>query len=541
MLRSMSQRCHTGKAVKRLIGQKCIPVLLAAFFMPAIALSQINGSEYGHVYISGQITNESNGAPINGQAVFIESDITSDPEFVYFDTVYTNNQGFYYDTIKTYSEKGSLVFQTYDFENQQYKEQDYFRFYWDNEAFIVVDFEIYDTATNNDFQANFYALKDTLVINDLRYNFFDDSYGEDIRTWEWDFGDSTQISTNENPNHEFEKPGIYDVTLTISNKGSGNDYFYTSTITKKVKAGLREYYHVGGHAFINMFPIDKGEAYLYKFDSSNTLVPLDTARIDTLGYYYFYQLIEGKYITRVKIHPNSIHFPNYISTYHGNVLHWEEAKMVTLDETNWECDIDLIHKNDTEPGNGLIKGNITYENGEGMTFMPAQGIDIMLFDNNDECAHYIQSDDNGVFSFADVPYGTYNVHAEVTGKETIPVTITLDPQNSNVNSLALIIQNNQITFDVAEPEPALIAHITDIYPNPARDHARLSLEMKNPSGLTLTIYNYLGQIAYSGHQVLETGRHVLTIPVSSLKPGHYQLIIRTDDHSQISQKLVKTN
>ncbi len=517
--------------------------LFLLLLLPQFAISQINGSEYGYVYISGQITNETSGAPVPNQTVYIQSDISYNPSFVYSDSVITNESGFYFDTIQTTCDQGSLVIYTYDENNLQYKEQKYFRFYWDYEAHIVVDdIEIFDPATNNDFQASFYALKDTVVVGELLYNFYDNSIGENIRTWEWDFGDNTNIAAIQNPQHVYDEPGVYNVTLTISNKITHDDYFDVSTITKAIHVIDKAYFHLGGHAKIGGFPIDFGYAYLYKFNDKDELTPIDTARIDTLGYYYFYHLLEGEYVSRVQLQNTSIHYGQYLPTYHGDHLSWEVAEIVNLRNNNFECDINFIKKTDGESGNGLIQGNITYgSGGENPGNSPAKGISIMLMENSGTCAHYFESETDGTFIFNQLPLGTYKVHAEIPGKHTIPAIVTLDANNTNFNDLILIILSDQITFDIVEPGSAFVNKIYDIYPNPCKDKAYLNIEVLKNSHLDVKIINTAGQFVKSNLYQVFPGMNRLDLSTGSLSEGIYKVLFLTEDNFIISRKLIITN
>lgn len=51
----------------------------------------------------------------------------------------------------------------------------------------------------------------------LTVNFTDQSTGN-ITSWEWEFGDG-ETSTNQNPTHTYEDPGIYTVELTVTGPG----------------------------------------------------------------------------------------------------------------------------------------------------------------------------------------------------------------------------------------------------------------------------------------------------------------------------------
>lgn len=63
--------------------------------------------------------------------------------------------------------------------------------------------------------------------------FFDSSYA-DVEKWFWDFGDST-TSTEQNPLHTYEKPGYYNVCLSITTQSGCNSYMYKTVKTSSVE------------------------------------------------------------------------------------------------------------------------------------------------------------------------------------------------------------------------------------------------------------------------------------------------------------------
>lgn len=73
--------------------------------------------------------------------------------------------------------------------------------------------------------------KIALVYADLsnrkKIQFFDHSEGVGINSWIWDFGDGSEMSTIQNPLHEYTKTGKYAINLTISNGyAKDNNVFY---------------------------------------------------------------------------------------------------------------------------------------------------------------------------------------------------------------------------------------------------------------------------------------------------------------------------
>ena len=63
-------------------------------------------------------------------------------------------------------------------------------------------------------EARFGVSRQTVCVGDT-VQFFDNSY-HGVSGWAWDFGDDNEAS-DENPFHSFDEPGMYDVTLVVSN------------------------------------------------------------------------------------------------------------------------------------------------------------------------------------------------------------------------------------------------------------------------------------------------------------------------------------
>lgn len=65
----------------------------------------------------------------------------------------------------------------------------------------------------------------------LTVAFTDTSTGE-VESWEWDFGDGT-TSTEQNPSHTFTEPGVYAVTLKVSNESGDSSAEIEITVEKE--------------------------------------------------------------------------------------------------------------------------------------------------------------------------------------------------------------------------------------------------------------------------------------------------------------------
>ena len=86
--------------------------------------------------------------------------------------------------------------------------------YWTTCHTIVVG------SGNQPLQASFTMAQDS--VNPLLMHFFDTSTGNP-QEWLWDFGDG-QVSTEQNPSHEYADANSYDVCLTIFGQGNSDTY-----------------------------------------------------------------------------------------------------------------------------------------------------------------------------------------------------------------------------------------------------------------------------------------------------------------------------
>lgn len=516
----------------RLLKKLLIPTLLLLIISITTTFAQTSGEN--QIYLSGQIVNNVNGAPIPGQPVYVESQSESNGGFNYYLAAVTDEFGFFYDTVSTSHIDGSLMIYTYDIHEDEYEKEEFFRFNWASEYHMVTSLAILDPSSPTDFQANFESQKDNITNDSLQLFFSDESIGEGIVSWYWDFGDGTG-SVDKDPQHIYQDAGVYDVTLTVSTEPFHHD-FRTSTILKKVKAGMREYYSFGGHAKAGYFPVDIGTAYLYKIEDTE-FIPIDTTEFDTLGYYYFYQMIEGEY--KVKTFPSktSVNAGEYLPTYYGNTLFWTKAKTIELNDNSWEFDIDMMPNYQYSPGGGAIDGTVSLEGNK----IPNVGnIEIILFNEADNCLTYIQSNEDGNFLFSGLEYGTYKVLAEVPGMYTYPSTITLNEETPTVEDITIVVYEEEIPHGIGSEIETNLNQLGDPYPNPVRDHTTIEFNLKQSSHVQIFVLNQAGQVAYNHANNFNTGNQAVQLNTAALPAGMYRIMILLGNEKHI-KPFIKIN
>lgn len=510
--------------------------LMLILFIPLEA-QELGGKN--EVLLIGQVINQINGAPIKNHAIFVESDTVYNPNFNYHSDLFTDDEGYFYDTIYTYINKGGLIITTFDYQNVQHDTTVFFRFNWSEENFFFPNFCLPSEPPQIEYQANFYYLRDPNGSNISEFQFFDITNSDHVISREWNFGDGSS-SVEENPIHEYTVSGVYRVMLTVVIKIAQNDIPIVTSLVKFVNVTVKSYFYMGGHVKAGYFPIDYGEAFLYKIEN-NDIVLIDTAVFnDTLGYYLFYQLIEGEYIVKADLCPNSVHFNHYMTTYYSDKPFWNEADTIFLHNDGCEYDIDLIPLNQVNPGQGKLSGTIFYGfDPDKDKFLPATNVEILLLDENLEpiiCSH---SDENGEFHFADLELNDYFIHAEVTGKYTFPVQVTLSESNPQIEDIMLTISNYTVNGNVnAINETYLNEQIGQPYPNPATDEVSINFDIPSATTFEVSVYNITGQLIDESSVVRTAENDHLHMDIGNMNPGIYLIKIQSGDAS-IIRKFIK--
>ena len=526
-------RLHFRQAPQRKLLLKRVLLPLMVLFVISITTTFAQ-NEVNTLYLSGQAINLENGAPLADHEIFIQSDIAISGGMSYTFVVYTDEFGFFYDTIATSAEKGSLHIYAYDINGVKHETTEYFRFRWEDTYYCNFELPIYDPVTN-DFQANFYPTPDTLDVDEMTYYFTDESNATGVVTWYWNFGDG-HSSIEQKPKHAYSAPGLYDVSLSISTEhlDMASETF-TSTVVKKIKVGMKSYYDFGGQVFAGYFPVDLGVAYLYKIEE-DVFIPIDTSNFDEYGYYYFRQLIDGEY--KVKTFPsvNSTHAGAYLPTYYGNELLWTKAKTIKLEETDWNYDIVMVENFEYNSGSGHIDGVVFLEGKEDVV----EDAQVILFNESNNCLTYIKSDEGGFFEFVELPYGTYKVLADVPGKYTYPSTISLSFENPVIENINVLIYNEDIYYGIGDEPIASLTGLGDPYPNPARANVNLEFNLRESGQVQVFILNQGGQVVdkYSSHH--NDGDNKVSLNTSHLASGMYKMMVLFGNEKHI-KTLIKVN
>jgi PKD repeat protein len=193
--------------------------------------------------VSGNVYSVANNffEPVAGQPVDIIIDSTN-TGWTYFNTVITNENGYYEDIVTPPGNVGFGYIQTRTLDSclgfYQYNGQ----FFAPGATLMGMDFYLCGTVTTC--QAMFYYYNSPA--DPYAYNFVNISTGNYTGVL-WDFGDGI-TSTEENPVHIYAGPGIYSVCLTITGPDDCN-----STYCEPVSVGNNGW---GCENYFNWYPTD---------------------------------------------------------------------------------------------------------------------------------------------------------------------------------------------------------------------------------------------------------------------------------------------
>ncbi len=504
---------HINNQLNKILKHLLFAVLLLYSFHPVNAANEPN-----RVIVSGQVLHVIYGGPVADHLVNISFQTPGmERGVVYFKEVYTNDEGYFYDTIYTNIKSGKVLVSTLDKNNKPYEYESHFRFI-DNiySNILLNNFAIDAPYQFKPLQARFKYVQKAMG-DRFRYRFFDQTNNSSIISRLWDFGDET-TSSLESPEHIYSAPGLYQVSLKVTVQYYS--HIFTNTITQLVYISPLESYHFGGHVFADEFPIDKGFAYLYAIDSANEFIAVDTAYFDTLGFYYFYQVPVGKYVVKSEPSMESVYYGEWIPMYYGDHMFWQEASPIVLFGTSWEYDINLHYTDEYTYGNGLIEGKIEYDNvPRGITpASPAVGANVYLMDENDRLIMTVKANESGLFEFGDMETKSYWVLPEITGVTAEKVQVDLSGDHPSDDGTHIVVYED-VASALFTQQSAI--NLVNFYPNPVCNQLVLELPSTEKS-LDIVLYDMQGQEVMMRH-LNHTFNKTVDLDVSDLKCGSYVL------------------
>ncbi len=369
------------------------------------------------------------------------------------------------------------------------------------------------------------------TVQNLTVDFNGYTYSIFPTTYTWDFGDGN-TGTGQNVTHTYSDAGYYFVSL-FTEDSIGCIFESMQNILVGDSSNFSNLY---GTIFAGNNLADYGFVWLMSGDSLGFNAYFDFAEIDSAGMYNFYNVPPGDYYVQAMLSWQSAYFNDYMPTYYGDVLYWEDATVIQLGDPQNPYDINLIEAIFYNAGTGEINGTVTNEQGRG----EVSDIEILLLSETYEPLSYINTDDEGNFDFSTLGYGTYVVYLELLGIETTPAVITISEENPSA-SIEIILKDGEATLSIEEPVSGYISDVSEVYPNPITSSANVEISLTKSSEIHLSIFNQMGQMVYQLSETKSSGSHIIPVKTDNLQNGFYTLQIQTTDGAKVVKKFVKIN
>lgn len=277
-------------------------------------------------------------------------------------------------------------------------------------------------------------------------------------------------------------------------------------------------YFLVGRVFAGDNPIESGFAYWYKMHEG-IVTDIGAEMVGVEGYYEFTGLSSAPYIVQAEPSPSSIYYGNYLPTYYGDVLHWEEATVIDLTGNMDGANIHLVAVTKAPEGSGRISGNISNAIPD-----PARSANIPVVLRTPEpgTAIITYSSTDGSYLFSNLALGTYEIFAEIPGKSITPQPIILDADHQTAEGVDMMILEDQIIFTLGIGESEVFDTTPFIYPNPVNDLINVNINLKKSSQLKIDITDLTGRICCSESFNITDQKNIV-IDSKSLPRGIYLL------------------
>ncbi len=349
---------------------------------------------------------------------------------------------------------------------------------------------------------------------------------DSILSYHWDFGDG-DTSILKNPIHYFPNQGVYDVQLCIHTSGG-----CCSTTHYLIQVGNPMKYNLWGRVYLGNLTTDKCIALLYKELSNGFIVPIDTVRLtsvnDTLGVYYFYQVLEGMHKVKIILPESSNYDKLYAPTYYGDDLFWNMTSSINLN-----TDLSLMNVNMKnvvqQVGNCQISGSVM-KNNSGYSM---EGVQVILLDNYNDVFAYTFTDSLGEYTFEDVPIGNFQVFAELTGLYSIPASVSFNVNNDTLSNVNVYLSKYNSMVSIDKPKESVVSTEFRLFPNPVTNSLNIEILKGSNMDYKYRIINNIGQIVSFGNG---NANGINTIEVRNLHSGMYLISIFSQKNELILSK-----
>lgn len=325
-------------------------------------------------------------------------------------------------------------------------------------------------SSSNPCTASFYSYIDSL--DSCKIHFVSNSTGITSGTsFSWSFGDGNS-SSGSSTSHQYSSNGWYFVTLTISDSANNCYATYSDSVyANGCGKGSKCRSSISGQVSTGTSMAQSATVYLIE-KRGNNLFAIDTTYVDSLGYYFFGRVCSGSYYVKAALRSSDPNYTDYLPTYYGDELRWNNATVVAVTTAKMGVDIKMIRG--TNPGGpGFVRGNVkkgaNKKAGEAL-----EDVQIMVLNDQYEAVAYTYSDEEGVFDISGLEFGQYVLLADIPGLKSGEFWFTLSKGEEGVEDVVIEVNENDIATSINRTLVDWSSSLT-LYPNPVENYVVISV------------------------------------------------------------------
>ncbi len=481
---------------------KRILLITAAFMLLATLALQ------AQITINGTLQ-YSNGTPVpNHTITLLSGTVTSQ--------VTTDVNGQYIDTLQVNTPAGGVSFTYLDCNGFQAMDSAFFQL---NPSTITVTHQYCLSAPPSGCSSAFSIQSNPS--NNL-YQFNPDSLlASSSYTFNWSLSNG-QVFTTSNPSVQGLTPGNYTMCLTLTNTSLG----CVDTTCLTFVVGGQTGNAFTGTIFQGNSTATDATVFLIRADSTTTgllLTAVDSIAV-TQGTYSFTNVVPGTYYIKAALNPSNVDFWNYLPTYSDSSTVWSGAMLYMPNSSSTiTANVWLVQGNNN--GGPAFIGGLVAQGANKMEGVgdPINGAQVVVYNQNGTPVSWALSEPDGSFEIPNLPYGTYEIHAEIPGLTTNRMTVTLDPNTPSFTNI--LVEVNSETIDITGTSTGISEKTRrnfDAYPNPTTGQLTLIWEEPLAKDRIMMVYDLAGNLFLK--QLVNKNTRQTSIDVSRLSAGVYLLV-----------------
>jgi hypothetical protein len=265
------------------------------------------------------------------------------------------------------------------------------------------------------------------------------------------------------------------------------------------------------------------QVWLMEHDSLSNQLSTFHSMYSVSGFYQFGSLGSGTYLLRAAMVEGSNLVQDYLPTYLGGGLFWQDALSSIISQSDVENPALNLVPRQAPGGKRQISGYVF----AGETTDPVENVSVLVLNSLGEPVGYDFSGPNGHYSISDLTLGDYQLYAEVPGKMAYPVQLNLTTQSLNeVNFRIDPFSTEGMTMATSVQDEMRIS--VRAFPNPTAGKLILELNFNPENHDRVQVFNLEGRkVADFKLKDFVANNHI-EIDLSALSGGLYLLQFQTD-------------